>query len=198
MNTPWEIDLTIYHTEQELVQGLRHREPMSCTCLFKQFEPRLIHLALQLAKESTEAEDIVQESFIRACASITDFRAQSTLGTWLHRIVLNTALMYQRRKQPPLLPLEAVNDELFVQQLPLAVGAGRDPVEMVLLKEQQTRLQQAIGALPETLRNVFFLRAVEGFSTREAATLLGISETALKVRFHRARLALQDSLASEI
>lgn len=198
MNTPWEIDLTIYPTEQELVQGLRRREPMSCTCLFKQFEPRLIHLAFQLAKESAEAEDIVQESFIRACASITDFRAKSTLETWLHRIVINTALMHQRRKQLPLLPLEAVNNEQFAQQFPLAVGAGRDPMEIVLLKEQQARLQQAIGALPETLRNAFLLRAIEGISTREAAALLGISETALKVRFHRARLTLQDSLASEI
>jgi RNA polymerase sigma-70 factor (ECF subfamily) len=195
MNTPLDIDLSIYHTEQELVQGLRRRDPMSCTCLFKQFEPRLAHLALKLAKEGSEAEDIVQESFIQACASVANFRAESTLGTWLYRIVLNTALMHQRRKQFSLQPLDAVSDEQFAPQLPLVLKDRGDPVEAVLLQEQRTHLQQAIQALPDTLRDVFLLRAIEGVSTREAATILGITESALKVRFHRARLMLQNSLA---
>lgn len=198
MSTLWDINLTIYHTEQELVQGLRSGEPLSCTCLFKQFEPRLAHLALKLARDGIEADDIVQESFIRACASITKFQAHSTLGTWLHRIVLNTALMQQRRKQLPLLPLEDISDEQHAQLFASPVRAGGDPLEIVLLKEQRTRLQQAIRALPEVLQNVVLLRAIEGVSTKEAAALLGISETALKVRFHRARLTLQNSLASEI
>lgn len=196
INTPWDINLTIYHTEQELVQGLQRGEPMSCTCLFKWFEPRLTRLALKLMSGSSEAEDIVQESFINACASVTDFRAHSTLGTWLHRIVLNTVLMHQRRKQLTLLPLEAINDEQLALSLPMSGGTGGDPMETVLLKEQQTRLQQAIQALPEALRNAFLLRTVEGASTREAASLLGITETALKVRFHRARLLLQDRLTA--
>lgn len=198
MNTSLDINLNIYHTEQELLQGLRNGEPLSCTCLFKQFEPRLIRLALKLVKEGSEAEDIVQESFIRACASISGFHAKSTLWTWLYRIVLNTVLMHQRRKQLLLLPLEAVIDEHGEPLFPLAVEAGTDPIEMVLLKEQQTRIQRAIQALPEALQDVVLLRAVEGVSTKEAAARLEISEAALKVRFHRARLALQNSLASEI
>jgi RNA polymerase sigma-70 factor (ECF subfamily) len=68
----------------------------------------------------------------------------------------------------------------------------------VLLKEQQTQLQQAIRALPETLQDVVLLRAIEGVSTKEAAALLGISESALKVRFHRARFVLQNSLATAL
>lgn len=84
---------------------------MSCTCLFKQFEPRLTRAALKLAGDIGEAEDIVQESFIYACTSITNFRAQSALGTWLHRIVFNTALMHKRRRKLPLLSLEAISDE---------------------------------------------------------------------------------------
>jgi len=193
---PWNIDLTIYHTEQDLVRGLHLHELMSCNCLVKQFEPRLMRTALKLAGESAEAEDIVQESFISACASITKFQAKSSLATWLHRIVLNTALMHQRRKKLSLLSIEMLNGEQHPLPGLLQEEVEGNPEGIVLLKERRVQLQQAIYALPEGIRDAFLLRAVLGISTKEAASRLGISETALKVRFHRARLMLQNSLTT--
>ncbi len=193
----WDMNLTIYPTEQDLVQGLRRGESMSCTCLFKQFEPRLAHLADRLANESVEAEEIVQESFIHACGSILSFRADSTLATWLHRITVNTALMQRRKKHIFFLPLEEISNEQQVQPLHLSIEIGDDPLEQVILQEKHQRIRQAIHALPGTLRDVFLLRVIEDLSTREAAGLLGITETALKVRFYRARLALKNSLQAE-
>ena len=87
MVKPWETDLSVYDDEVALLEGLRQRDRLACTCLLKRFAPRLYRLALQLTGEPDEAEDVLQEAFIQACAHVADFEGRSGLGTWLHRIV---------------------------------------------------------------------------------------------------------------
>jgi RNA polymerase sigma-70 factor (ECF subfamily) len=198
MDKPWNVDLAIYPDEAELLIGLRRRDRFACTCLLKRFAPRLDRVAVQLMGSRDEAEDVLQEAMIQACARIESFEGRSGLGSWLHRIVVNAALMRlrQRGSAPRSLDAPATPDAA-----PLAEVIAGDPAldQHMLTRELSHELDQAIRRLPETLRTAVVLRDVEGLSTREAAAALQIGESALKVRLHRAhaalRLALQPYLA---
>lgn len=195
MEKPWEIDLTVYDDEQELLEGLRRRDRLACTCLLKDYAPRLLRLSTHLMGDPDEAEDVLQEAFIRACDQIDSFRGESGLGTWLHRIVINTALMRLRKRMPvSSSDVASLADQPGKQWQSVASGA-EEPSQEVLSAELLSALDSAVRRLPETLRTAFVLRDVEGLSTRDAAGLLGVSESALKVRLHRARLALRSDLA---
>jgi RNA polymerase sigma-70 factor, ECF subfamily len=199
MEKPWDLDLQVYDDEGELLDGLRRRDRLACTCLLKFYAPRLLRLAGQLMGDADEAEDVLQEAFIRACDRIDSFRGESGLGTWLHRIVINTALMRLRARRP------VASDDIDRMITESRDGAwqsvssgGREPSQQVLGAELFDRMSVAIEQLPESLRTAFVLREVEGMSTKEAAGILGISESALKVRLHRARLGLRQELAEYV
>lgn len=197
MQKPWEIDLTIYEDEVELVAGLRRSDRMACTCLLKRYAPRLYRLALHMMGEADEAEDVLQEAFIQACAHVSDFAGRSGLGTWLHRIVLNTALMRLRRKHHDIVSLDASLEEGLATALE-PLSDRTEPDAQVLNLELRGVLDRAVRTLPDSLRVAFVLRDIEGLSTREAAEALEIAESALKVRLHRARLMLREALASYV
>ncbi|TVR71384.1 MAG: sigma-70 family RNA polymerase sigma factor [Sphaerobacteraceae bacterium] len=199
MEKPWDIDLQVYDDESELLHGLRQRERMACTCLLKYYAPRLLRLAGQLMGDADEAEDVLQEAFIRACDRIDSFRGESGLGTWLHRIVINTALMRLRaRKSVTTDDIEGVIADGPESNWQSVSSGARDPGQQVLGAELFDRMSAAIERLPESLRIAFVLRDIEGMSTHDAAATLGISESALKVRLHRARLALRKDLAGYV
>ena len=194
MEKPWDIDLTIYDDEEELLAGLRRKDRMACTCLLKRFAPRLLRLAMNLTGQPDEAEDVLQESFIQACANIDNFEGRSSLGTWLHRIVLNTALMRLRRRQKDTVRLEDDWDASSNPVPDALIDHTAEPDETVLTLEMREMVDRALLELPPLLRAAFVLRDIEGLSTREAAIALEIGEPALKVRLHRARLALRTAL----
>lgn len=190
---PWDIDLTVYQDDRELLAGLRQGEELACTCFMKWYAPSMTRLALRMVGDPDEAEGIVQESFITACAKMDSFRGESALRTWLHRIVVNTALMRLRKRRPERLQIDPSDEGT---QLPLMlVNNAEEPLEAVLDRELGDELSQAIMQLPETLRTALVLRDLEELSTREAAEALGITESALKVRLHRARAALREKLS---
>ena len=197
MVKPWETDLSVYDDEAALLEGLRRRDRLACTCLLKCFAPRLYRLALQLMGDPDEAEDVLQEGFIQACAHIADFEGRSGLGTWLHRIVRNAALARLRRKSlatPPLPATDATPSAVHA----VLVDHTEGPGDVVLANERAEVLERAIVALPDGLRAAFVLRVIEGLSTKEAAAALGISESAVKVRLHRARMVLRGMLAPAV
>jgi RNA polymerase sigma-70 factor (ECF subfamily) len=201
MSRPWEIEQTIYQDEADLLEGLRRRDRMACTCLLKRFAPRLYRLALQISGNPDDAEDIIQESFIQACNHLDNFEGRSGLSTWLHRIVLNAALM-QLRKRGPVSSMSPEWDESRTAQMSAqqvgAMGPGDTSTDrvlsQVLSQELRETIDRAILLLPDALRAAIVLRDVEGLSTAETAQALGITESAVKVRLHRARLALRRSL----
>jgi RNA polymerase sigma-70 factor (ECF subfamily) len=202
LRKPWEIDLTIYGTEQELLEGLHRRDRMACTCLLKQYMPRLYRLAVQVTGDADDAQDVLQEAFMQACSRVDTFAGQggSSLGTWLYRIVLNSALMHLRKRKPGTVSISepaALSGqdatEGFAADMDLPDMAA-SPGEQVLSQELRETLDEAILDLPDSLRAAFVLRDVEGLSTAEATRMLGIGESALKVRLHRARIALRESL----
>ncbi|MGN6359836.1 MAG: RNA polymerase sigma factor [Thermomicrobiales bacterium] len=191
---PWETDLAVYDDEAALLAGLQRRDRLACTCLLQRYAPRLYRLALRLTGNSDEAEEVLQESFIRACAHVAEFEARSSLDTWLYRIVLNTALARFRRARPETVPLETTASGDAPGPAATLADPGPPPEGAALTAELRETVEQALLGLPDTLRVAFVLRDLEGLSTREAATALGIAEPALKVRLHRARLALRAAL----
>jgi RNA polymerase sigma-70 factor, ECF subfamily len=179
-----------------LLEGLRRRDRFACTCLLKRFMPRLYRLALQVTGSSDEAQDVLQESFIKACGQVERFDGRSELGTWLYRIVLNSALMHLRTRKADMVSLTGYEDGQSEDQPALVerIPAGGDPGDEMVARELREKLDQAILRLPDSLRAALVLRDLEELSTKDSAEALGISEAALKVRLHRARLALREAL----
>jgi RNA polymerase sigma-70 factor, ECF subfamily len=185
-----------YGTEADLVDALRRRDRAACAGLVRQDMPRLYGLALRVTGNPEDAEDVMQESFIQACNRAATFEARngSSLGSWLYRIVLNAALTHLRRRKPASLPLVEQPDAEHLTVPSALIDSAESPADHVLTHELRDTIDAAILALPDNLRAAFVLRDLEGLSTAEAASTLGITETALKVRLHRARLTLREAL----
>lgn len=189
------IDLTIYDDETALLAGLRQGDRHACACLLKRFAPRVYAVALRMTGDPDEAEDVLQETFINACKHIQEFEGRSALSTWLHRIATNTALMHLRKPTHDELSLDEPIETLDGDDIPRQIVAWTyRPADHLMDGETRQMIEQALAQLPETLRSVFILREIEGYSTEETADMLGIGLSAAKVRLHRARLRLRELL----
>lgn len=154
---------------------------------------RLLAVARRMLRDEDAARDVVQDAMLSAVRSIGRFDGHSLLSTWLHRIVVNAALMRIRSRQrkpeqslEPLLPRFA-EDGHHAE----AVISWTDSAERLIEREQtQALVRAAIDELPESYRLVVIMRDIDGMSTLEAADAFGITENALKLRLHRARQAL--------
>ena len=190
------IDLSIYADEAALLSGLRRRDPDACTCMVKRFAPLVYARALRLIGDPDEAEGVLQTTFIKACEALPTFDGVSSLGSWIYRIATNEGLMLLRKRKPQV-ALDEVAETLQPDELPQQPAAwAPDPLRVALNGELQRELERAIAALPEPLRVVVELRDIEQLRTEEAAERLGLSEGAVKVRLHRARLKLREALSA--
>ena len=146
-----------------------------------------------------EAEEVVQDAYVRAFRALAGFREEAALGTWLTRIVINEAQDRLRRRRE-ILPLTELDERSVgeVIQFPAGPSSG-DPERQAAVGQIRTLLEGAIDGLPASFREVFILRQIEGLSTEETARALGIAPETVKTRLHRARTrlrgALQDQLA---
>jgi RNA polymerase sigma-70 factor (ECF subfamily) len=158
---------------------------------------QIYRLALRMLGDPQDAEDILQNTYIRALHHIGEFKGRSSLTTWLYRIAINEALMQLRRRRPEV-SLSDVNsdesDEPAYTPLHLADWCCL-PEQELLSSEARQNLDEAIEHLPESLRLVFILRDLQGLSIQETSQTLGISEPAVKTRLLRARLRLRDDLS---
>lgn len=154
-------------------------------------------LALKMLQNPQDAEDILQETFIKAYKALPKFDGRSKVSTWLYRIATNEALMFLRRKRPETISMEVPQeDESEEDARPIEIVDWCCLPEGELMSDEAHQyLDQSVDELPERLRMTFILRDIEGLSTREAADVLEISETAVKTRLHRARLQLRESLS---
>jgi RNA polymerase sigma-70 factor, ECF subfamily len=153
--------------------------------LMRRYNQRLYRAARAILRDDSEAEDVVQETYLRAFAHLSGFRYEARLGTWLTKIAVNEACARLRRSRRA-----RVTDDIDV--------AGDDTPEHCAHEgELRSALETAIDRLPARLRVVFVLRALEELSTAETARILGISPVAVKVRLHRARAAIQRSLSGQ-
>ncbi|MER2600281.1 MAG: sigma-70 family RNA polymerase sigma factor [Caldilineales bacterium] len=190
------IDLTRYADEDALVKALLAGDKHACACLVKINSSQMYALALRMMGDAAEAEDVVQEAFISACSKAASFERRSKLSTWLYRITTNAALMRLRKRRDDTVSLDEPQVSEEGDSFPRQLGDWSvDPSREALSAELRAVLEGAIETLPPTLRSAFVLRDIQGLSTLEAADALEITESALKVRLHRARLLLREKLA---
>jgi len=142
-------------------------------------------LALRLTRDPDLAADVAQEAFVRAWRALPRFRAEAAFGTWLHRIVVNTAWTLRRRAA------RHHHDELDERALALPAGSLGSPEVVGERTEQRRHLETALDRLPMGQRTVVVLKDVHGWSHEEIAEALDITVSASKVRLHRAHLRLR-------
>ena len=146
---------------------------------------RLYRVVLSVVSDPELAADVLQETFLRAWRGIARFRGESSIGTWLHRIAVNTALTARRRALRLRRRTVEIDDDFAAESTP-----ENDPERGGEVMDLRRSLRDALDALPDGQREVVVLKDVEGWSHAEIATRLGISESAAKVRLHRAHLRL--------
>lgn len=191
-----KIDLHRYDSEEVLLDGLRTGDPDACTCMVKRFAPLVYARVLRMLNDPDEAETILQQTFIKACDKIRQFEGRSGLGTWIYRIATNEALMKLRRRSPAAASIDELADSFQVSDMPGNLHTWTlDPAHAILDTELRDQMDRALQSLPESLRVIFVLREMQSLSTLETAELLGIGESAVKVRLHRARLRLRELLS---
>lgn len=179
--------------DDEILARLRAGDPTACDACVRAHSDAIFRLARRMLGDDREAEDIVQETFLNAWKSLDSFDGRARLGTWLFRIAYNNALMrLRRRPRIESLDADSSNDSEPMPERVIAWDAS--PEALVELKETREILDHATDTLPATLRTVFVLRDLEDRSTAETAQILGVSEQVVKVRLHRARLALRERL----
>lgn len=183
--------------EAQLLAGLRRGEEIAFERLVRQYSGRLLATARRLLGNEHDAQDALQDAFLSAFKSLSQFTGAAKLSTWLHRIVVNAALMKLRNRRRK--PEESI-EELLPHFDAQGEWSGRVPTWQVssdmLLQRRETRtlVRRCIDCLPETYRTVLLLRDIEDLDTEEVATLLGVTANAVKIRLHRARQALRTLL----
>lgn len=170
--------------EQELIDGCRKGDRASQKALYDRYCRKMLVVCLRYSKSSAEAEDILQEAFVKIFQAIKDFRQESKLETWITRIMVNTALNAQRKKLYlfPMVDVEEIDlpdEELSVSGIHFS------------------QLLEMIQSLPQGCQVVFNMFAIEGYSHKEIAEMLAISEGTSKSQYARARSLLQNRLIKE-
>jgi RNA polymerase sigma-70 factor, ECF subfamily len=160
------------------------------------YSTQIYRLALKMLADEQDAEDVLQNTFMKALQSIKSFEGRSSLSTWLYRIAVNEALMLLRRQKPTVpVAMDYEDDEDEIQHPTQFTDWCCLPEKDLLSAEAKKHLDKAIQRLPEKLRVVFLLRDVEGLSIRETSEALELTETAVKTRLLRARLNLREQLS---
>jgi len=185
--------------ESELIAAILAGNTELYHQLIRPYERRVYIMALSYMKNKEDAEDVAQETFVRAMQKLRTFRGDSRFSTWLISIALNEARQGLRRRAAARnVPLDESPDD----STPAAPASLRDwrelPSEIVERKEIMKLIEDAVNLLPDIYQKVFLLRDVEELNLHDTAIILNISTSLVKVRSHRARSRLQASLAPQL
>ena len=179
-------------TDEELVRRSKEDDERAFGELVSRYESKVYSLALRMVRNPEDAEDVLQDTFLRAYRGIKSFQGASTFSTWIYRITANSALMRLRKKQLPTVSIEDQDE----RETPINIADWTPgPVEQLMTQELQQEMDAAIGSLPPEFQQVFILRDVEEKSNAEVAEILDLSVAAVKSRLHRARLKVRNRLA---
>jgi RNA polymerase sigma-70 factor (ECF subfamily) len=178
-----------------LARRVAERDEPALRELMRRHNQRLFRTARAILRDDAEAEDAVQEAYLKAIRGIGGFRAEAKLSTWLTRIAANEALeRLRKRKRAEVLPLEA-----DVEMPPQDDAPQPDSPEQLAMRAETRRIvERRIDALPEAFRTVFVLRMVEEMTVEETAAALAVPEATVRTRLFRARSLLRESLAREL
>jgi RNA polymerase sigma factor (sigma-70 family) len=183
--------------DDEVVRRVAGGDTAAFAVLMRRHNRALFRIARAILRDDAEAEDALQEAYIKGYQSLGSFRGESRLSTWLGRVVANEALMRLRKhaRRSDIVPLHATLDDINQ----IADGSMEKGPEMSAQRAQMRKLlEKRIDALPDAYRPVFVLRAVEECSVEETAAILEIPEATVRSRFFRARSLLREALAQEM
>jgi RNA polymerase sigma-70 factor (ECF subfamily) len=187
--------------DSELLEHAREGDASAFDVLIRRHDKHLYRIARSVLPDEQEAEDAVQEAYMRAFVGLRGFRGAASLRTWLTRIVLNEAIR-RRRSRRSTVDLTALHEAQERSRKPIHTASltapDQDPERAAAQNQIREMLEKAIDELPAAFRLVLVLRDVEEVSTEETANLLGIPEETVKTRLHRARRALRESLGAQL
>jgi RNA polymerase sigma-70 factor (ECF subfamily) len=195
--SPMTYDTTLAETdrgwdEQQVLSGLRRGDDEAYEQVFRRYGGRMLSTARRLLGNDEDARDAVQEAMLSAFKAVGRFEGGAQIGTWLHRIVVNAALMRMRsRRRKPEASIEDLLPDYQADGHRLLKAEG-DPYPDEQLEKAQllALLRSCVDDLPEGYRQVYLLRDVEELSNEEVALAMGLTPNAVKIRLHRARQAL--------
>ena len=181
------------NVDPALVKACQRGEPDALDALIRATYADVYALCRRMLADPDEAADATQEVFVRVMRSVLGFRGESAFGTWLHRVTVNVCLTALRRRSRARATGMVAGGTPFAMpgDEPMVTATGDDPAERAVTADLAARSEAALAVLPEDARAVVVLRDIEGLSTREVAELLGVTETVVKVRLHRAHARLR-------
>src|SRR5262245_46024591 len=181
--------------ELALVQAAKDGDDSACEDLVRRYDRNVFRIAQHITQNREDAEDVVQDAFLKAYSNLNQFQGQSKFYTWLVRIAVNEALMKLRRRRPE--RMVSLDEDVKTEEdsVPREVADwSPNPEQQYTQAELRDILDRTIHGLPATFRTVFVLRDVEGLSTEETAEDLDLRVPAVKSRLLRARLQLRERL----
>ncbi|MFL6814281.1 MAG: RNA polymerase sigma factor, partial [Bradyrhizobium sp.] len=185
--------------DAELIQRARSRDETAVRSIMQANNRRLYRIARGILRNDSEAEDVVQETYVRAFTNLESFRGDSSFATWLARIAMNEALGRLRRQRPGVewtsLPEGTIEAQII--KFPHS-GASEDPEKSMAQRQIQNVVEHAIDELPDPFRVVFITRVIEGMNVEETAEILQLKPETVKTRLHRARTMLRDNVEKKI
>jgi len=183
--------------EDFTLDALRKGDRAEFARLVDTYSGAIYRLGVKMLENQQDAEDILQETFIKAYKHLKNFDGRSSLSTWLYRIATNEALMLiRKRKNLPLSLDEPANNVEQTDEPIQIMDWCCLPEDVLMSGEARAYMDQAIEQLSPTLRAVFVLRDIEGLSTEETSNVLNLSEAAVKTRLSRARMQLRELLTA--
>lgn len=184
--------------EAALVAAARGGDRAAFEAIMRRHNRQLFRTARAILRNEADAEEAVQEAYLKAFLHLDGFAGGSQLSTWLVKITVNEALGRLRRRMPGNGPDDLQADDLAEAAMSERTNAETSPEAAAAQGEIRRLLEAAIDALPQAQRTVFMLRAVEEFSTEDTASCLGIPPETVKTRLHRARQALRRRLQHRV
>lgn len=169
--------------DKTFIKRLKSGEDKAQTAFYQQFAPKMYGICLRFSKNSAEADDMLQEGFIRIFNHIKDFRGEGSLEGWVRRTIVNTAINFYKKR---------IKQGISTDLDHIKENVGND--NLIIDKMAADELLEVIQKLPDGYRTVFNLNVIEGYSHKEIADLLDISENTSKSQLSRARVALQKKL----
>jgi RNA polymerase sigma-70 factor (ECF subfamily) len=183
--------------EAPFLEQARAGDSNAFSTLVKQYSRKIYRLAKQITQNDEDAEDVLQDTFMKAYEKLPEFKGESKFYTWIVRIAVNEALMkLRKRKSDKIVPLDEPVDT-GEDEVVREVAVWDNPEQKLSQQEMAKILNEAVDSLKPDFRTVFVLRDIEELSTEETAETLGLSIPAVKSRLLRARLQLRERLTRQ-
>jgi RNA polymerase sigma-70 factor (ECF subfamily) len=188
---------TVKDEDFDLIQAINSGQVDKFHDLVKRYEQKLYNFSLRMCRDHSDAEDMVQDTFLNVFKYLKDFRYETKFKNWLYKVAASTCIKKRRRSKfapEKELSLEEFQPGDEAEAVDTVPGWALMPLDKLLNEELSSAIHRAIISIPKKYRMVIVLRDIEGFSTAETAEILDLSPANVKVRLHRARLYLRDKL----